>query len=281
MKGLAATFILFLLIAGHEPPADVKALSYPKADTTVAVVPQAVAVAVPDTIINKIKKDEPTIQTGFVNPVSIVEYAKTLIGTPYLFGSTDPKKGFDCSGFITYVFNHYNIKVPRSSVEFTHVGADVNYLAAKPGDLILFTGTDSTIRVVGHMGIIVSNENNKTFFIHSTSGKQYGVTITELSPYYMSRFVRVARVFPENADRLTVGSRLETVDTNVYRLKTVTAESPKKSPRIKTIKTSHTSKLVKKKSSSTKKVSKKSSSPKKVSKKSSTVKNVSKKLSKK
>jgi hypothetical protein len=267
MKALAATFILFMLIAGHEPPVGLRALSLRKADTTVAVVPQAVAIPVPDTIVDKIKREEPSIQTGFVNPVSIVDYAKTLIGTPYLYGSTDPQKGFDCSGFITYVFKHYNIKVPRSSVEFTHVGEDVNYLAAKPGDLILFTGTDSTIRVVGHMGIVVSNENNKLFFIHSTSGKQYGVTITELSPYYMSRYVRIARVFPENADRLTVGTRLEAVDTNVYRLKTLTTKPAIKSARTKTTKASHSSKVMKKKSSSKKAVSKKSSKAKKVPKK--------------
>ena len=202
MKGLAATFILFLLIAGHEPPVLLHD-QFPSKDTTVAVVPQAVVIPVPDTIITKIKKEEPAVHTGTVSPNAVVQFAKTLIGTRYLYGSTDPKKGFDCSGFITYVFNHFKIKVPRSSVEFTDVGEEINYYTSKPGDLILFTGTDSTIRVVGHMGIVVSNENDKLSFIHSTSGKQYGVTITELSPYYMSRFVRVARVFPSNNDATT------------------------------------------------------------------------------
>ncbi|MBL7749710.1 MAG: C40 family peptidase, partial [Chitinophagaceae bacterium] len=53
-----------------------------------------------------------------VHPDSLVAFAKTLIGIPYLYASTDPIKGFDCSGFITYVFNHFNIAVPRSSVDF-------------------------------------------------------------------------------------------------------------------------------------------------------------------
>ncbi len=196
MKGLAATFILFLLITGHEPPVFFHE-NAPVTDSVVVVVPQAVVVPVPDTIITKIKKEEPAIETGSVSPYAIVGFAKTLIGTKYLYGSTDPKKGLDCSGFITCVFNHFKIKVPRSSVEFTDVGQEINYQASQPGDIILFTGTDSTIRVVGHMGIVVSNENNKISFIHSTSGKQYGVTITELSPYYMTRFVRTTRVFPE------------------------------------------------------------------------------------
>ena len=225
MKGLAATLILLLLIAGHEPPATLINNPAVKMDSGVAIVPQAVVVPTPDSIISEISRDEPSIQTGLVNPVSVVDYAKTLVGTPYLYGSTDPKKGFDCSGFITYVFNHFNIKVPRSSVEFTKVGNDVNYMLAKPGDLILFTGTDSTIRVVGHMGIIVSNENNKVYFIHSSSGKQYGVIVTELNPYYLSRFVRIARVFPENSNLnpMVRSNRLVVIDSShhISRIKTI------------------------------------------------------------
>jgi cell wall-associated NlpC family hydrolase len=131
-------------------------------------------------------------------PDAIVAFAKTLIGTPYRYGSTDPKVGFDCSGFITYVFNHFGISVPRSSIDFTNVGKAVDEKDAKQGDLILFTGTDSTERHVGHMGIVVSNQNNQLEFIHSTSGKKYGVTITPFSDYYHSRFVKVIRIFPQN-----------------------------------------------------------------------------------
>ena len=88
--------------------------------------------------------------------------------------------------------------MPRSSIDFTEVGRTIPLDSAKTGDLILFTGTDSTERHIGHMGIIVSNQNNLTEFIHSTSGKQYGVTITPLSRYYLGRFMRIARVFPQN-----------------------------------------------------------------------------------
>lgn len=132
-----------------------------------------------------------------VQPDSIVAFAKTLIGIPYLYASTDPRKGFDCSGFITYVFNHFNITVPRSSVDFTDYGKEIDIIKARPGDLILFTGTDSTIRIVGHMGIVESNKNDSLRFIHSTSGKAKGVVITPFEKYYKSRFVKVVRVFPE------------------------------------------------------------------------------------
>ena len=130
-----------------------------------------------------------------VQPDSLVAFAKTLVGIPYLYASTDPRKGFDCSGFITYVFNHFNIAVPRSSVDFTDYGKEIGIEKAKPGDLILFTGTDSTILIVGHMGIIESVKEDTLRFIHSTSGKAKGVVITPFENYYKSRFVKVIRVF--------------------------------------------------------------------------------------
>ena len=139
-----------------------------------------------------------SIDTRDVNPVELTNFAKTLIGTPYKYGSIEPQQGFDCSGFITYVFNHFNIAVPRSSIDFTNVGTEIQTNEAKPGDLILFTGTDSTIRNVGHMGIIVEN-GDSTKFIHSTSGKAYGVTITPLNEYYQGRFVKIIRIFNKNS----------------------------------------------------------------------------------
>jgi len=138
------------------------------------------------------------VHTKNVSPQQVVDFAKTLIGIPYRYASTDPKVGFDCSGFITYVFNHFNIIVPRSSIDFTNVGKTISADNAKAGDLILFTGTDSTEKFVGHMGLVVSNQNNQLEFIHSTSGKQYGVTITPLNDYYKSRYMKTIRIFPEN-----------------------------------------------------------------------------------
>lgn len=137
-----------------------------------------------------------TINTRQVRPDELVSFAETLMGTPYVYASTNPKVGFDCSGFITHVFNHFGISVPRSSIDFTNVGKEIPVTSAKRGDIVLFTGTNPAERSVGHMGIVVSNSDTLRF-IHSTSGKAMGVTITPLNPYYQKRFVKTIRVFPE------------------------------------------------------------------------------------
>jgi cell wall-associated NlpC family hydrolase len=135
--------------------------------------------------------------SGTVYPDSLVAFARTLLKVPYRYASADPSKGFDCSGFITYVFNHFKIIVPRSSVSFTNYGKTISEKNARPGDLILFTGTDSTIRIVGHMGIVERRKNDTLYFIHSSSGRANGVTISPLGKYYLGRFVKTIRVFPD------------------------------------------------------------------------------------
>lgn len=137
----------------------------------------------------------PDVNTRSVQPQQVVDFARTLIGTPYRYASTDPAVGFDCSGFITYVFHHFHIEVPRSSIDFTHAGTEIPIAAAQPGDLILFTGTDSTEKFVGHMGLIEYHAGDSLSFIHSSSGKAMGVTITPLNAYYRGRYVKTVRVF--------------------------------------------------------------------------------------
>lgn len=139
------------------------------------------------------------IKTGTTTPFELVSYACSLAGTPYHYGSIDPKLGFDCSGFVTYVFNHFNIAVPRTSVDFTPIDSAIELKEAKLGDLILFTGTDSTQRIVGHMGIISSIPGEPLRFMHATSGKGYAVVETDFhSGYYEARYMKTIRVFKQN-----------------------------------------------------------------------------------
>ena len=122
-----------------------------------------------------------------------VTYSKKFLGTSYKYGSAIPENGLDCSGFITVVFNHFNVKAPRSSVNFTDEGSEVDIKNAKPGDIILFTGLDNASGIVGHMGIITTEGDNLQF-IHSASGKNVGVIINNFTGYYKTHFVKVIRI---------------------------------------------------------------------------------------
>lgn len=142
-----------------------------------------------------------SINTGNTTPDELLAYARSLTGVPYKYGSTDPSVGFDCSGFITYVFNHFNIQVPRTSGDFTFVQQQIDIKQAKTGDLVLFTGTDSTIREVGHMGILIAEPGQELTFIHSTSGHDKGVVETPMNSYYQGRYMKTIRIFPQNDDK--------------------------------------------------------------------------------
>lgn len=127
---------------------------------------------------------------------SIVKFAEHHLGTPYLYaGATE--KGFDCTGFVYFVFNHFGIKTSRSSSGFENATGTIETKDAQKGDIILFTGTNSEIRKVGHAGIIYSNNNGVIHFIHSSSSKShYGVTITHFneSAGYQKRFLRIINI---------------------------------------------------------------------------------------
>ncbi len=155
--------------------------------------------------VNKTAKPKPIVTNTastktkvFVKPLKIdrnefVEYAKTFIGTPYKFGSSTPKNGLDCSGFIMLVFGHFNVKTPRVSKDFTNEGVEVELKNARPGDIILFTGSDNSTGIVGHMGIITIAGTVPTF-ISSTSGKNIGVVESKLTGYWKTHFVKVIRL---------------------------------------------------------------------------------------
>lgn len=126
---------------------------------------------------------------------SIVQFAQQLIGIPYLWGGSS-QSGFDCSGFVHYVFKHFGIPVSRTSRGFKDKGEEIILESANPGDVILFTGTNAAVRQIGHVGIILKNANGVIDFIHSSSSKKhYGVTITRYnSSGYVKRFLRVINI---------------------------------------------------------------------------------------
>lgn len=129
-----------------------------------------------------------------VNPTELVSFAQTLLGIPYKYGGSNPKLGFDCSGFVNYVFKSFHFSVPRSSSAFSKYGEKISLEEVSPGDLILFRGTNPRIKSVGHIGIIISKTGEPIRFIHASSGKTQCVTETLLDARYQKRFIKVIRL---------------------------------------------------------------------------------------
>jgi cell wall-associated NlpC family hydrolase len=77
-----------------------------------------------------------------------VKYARRFIGVPYAYGGSSPRTGFDCSGFVRFVYQRFGISLPHSSYADMSHGRSVVRKNLKPGDLVFFDGG-------GHVGIFV------------------------------------------------------------------------------------------------------------------------------
>ena len=194
MKMFTKWFLITILSLSCKETANRNTVEKNKIDTSHHTDTASPSISLPSQQIPIEGNSHPVISE--VTGRQLVDFSKTLLEIPYKYASGNPLTGFDCSGFITYVFNHFNMEVPRSSVDFTNIGKEVDARNAKEGDLILFTGTIDTIRIVGHMGIVTENVDTLKF-IHSTSGKANGVTVSILNDHYKRRFVKVIRVLSD------------------------------------------------------------------------------------
>ncbi|AYC33701.1 peptidoglycan endopeptidase [Pseudomonas cavernae] len=121
---------------------------------------------------------------------SILAHGLSLIGTRYRYGGTSVASGFDCSGFIGYLFKkEAGLQLPRSTREMIDLDAPlVARSELKPGDLLFFS-TRGRGRV-SHAGIYLGDDQ----FIHSSSSRSGGVRIDSLDDKYWSRtFIEAKR----------------------------------------------------------------------------------------
>jgi cell wall-associated NlpC family hydrolase len=117
---------------------------------------------------------------------SITSTALSLRGTPYRDGGSDPR-GFDCSGFVEYVFGRHGINVPRTVDELYRAGTPVERDAVHAGDLLFFS---TTAPGATHVGMAIGGDE----FVHAPSAA--GVVRVERfsGSYWSPRFVGARRL---------------------------------------------------------------------------------------
>ncbi len=113
---------------------------------------------------------------------NMLTLAKSKIGTPYKSGRTGPDS-FDCSGFIYYLFRENNISIPRTSLNQSKIAKPLSRDEIEVGDILSFDTTH--VGHINHSGLYIGDGE----FIHASSGRAYGVTISKLDKgFYKDKF---------------------------------------------------------------------------------------------
>ncbi|HET9516808.1 MAG TPA: transglycosylase SLT domain-containing protein [Actinoplanes sp.] len=112
-------------------------------------------------------------RSGTTTGDEVVAAAKKYLGTPYRFGSTDPKAGLDCSGLVQRTYADLGIKLPRISSEQAKAGTRVDGLSnAKPGDLLAFSSPVDHIAIyLGDNKMIAASRSGENVKIQSVYEK--------------------------------------------------------------------------------------------------------------
>lgn len=118
--------------------------------------------------------------------LALIRDALSFEGTPYTYGGDDPEEGFDCSGFVRYIYLRHGIDLPRTAQGMATALEPVPFSHKKKGDLVFFNTNGSPY---SHVGIV----SDPAHFIHASTTKR-GVVISELeSPYWSDRITGVRR----------------------------------------------------------------------------------------
>ncbi len=113
---------------------------------------------------------------------AVIAEAESLLGTPYRYGGTTPA-GFDCSGFITYLYKKYVPGLPRVSRDMASFGLKIRKKDLMPGDLVFFA-TGRAADVITHVALYAGDG----VIIHSVSaGPETGVIATDINTLYWKR----------------------------------------------------------------------------------------------
>lgn len=122
--------------------------------------------------------------------LTVLEVAKSYLGTPYLYGGTS-RQGIDCSGLVFASYLSIEMTLPRTSRALAKIGESIKLKKIQPGDLVFFSSRmDGNIN---HVGLVTQVNGDEISFIHATVSK--GVREDRLDVgYWNQRFMKAVRV---------------------------------------------------------------------------------------
>ena len=136
---------------------------------------------------------------------SVINFGKRYMSTPYRYGGTTPK-GFDCSGFTSYVYRQFGFSLNRASRDQAKQFPSIPKKELQTGDLVFFEGRKQN-GIVGHVGIVTERKENGEFeFLHSSIKR--GVTVSSSDePYYAARYLTGGRVIDSQSTNLLLARK--------------------------------------------------------------------------
>ena len=124
----------------------------------------------------------------------LIKYAEKFKGVSYRYGGKLPQTGFDCSGFIAFVYKKFDIVLPPSTAGLIKIGDKIALNKVRAGDLLFFKGSNKKNSTVGHVALVTENKSGIVKIIHATSSKGVMSEIYNYSTYWKERFLFARRV---------------------------------------------------------------------------------------
>lgn len=170
-------------------------------------VPESQPDFVPDEV-----PDTPEYSTSNQLITNVINTGRSFVGGKYVSGGTSPETGFDCSGFLQYIFKQNGVDIPRDTAGIFKVGKEVSLNNVQPGDIICSRGSGPSGRHV-QMVSRVDPESNQIYVIEA-KGRKYGIVEGPLTKK-SSNIISIRRVLNQNSsDPFLANQDIQSVGTS-------------------------------------------------------------------